>query len=63
MVIYTYKGGIAMTKRLIALLSAIFIAVLVIFLLSQTSLASKLTASASIKPHHYSKHEEKNVKP
>ncbi|MEM4993992.1 MULTISPECIES: hypothetical protein [Priestia] len=41
-----------MTKRLIALLSAIFIAVLAVFFMSQTSLASKLTISASIKPHH-----------
>lgn len=59
MVIYTCKGGIAMTKRMIALLSVIFIAVLAVFFMSQTSLASKLTASASMKPHHYSKHEEK----
>lgn len=59
MVICTYKGGNAMTKRMIALLSVIFIAVLAVFFMSQTSLASKLTASGSIKPHHYSKHEEK----
>lgn len=50
-----------MTKRMIALLSVIFITVLAVFFMSQTSLslASKLTASGSIKPHHYSKHEEK----
>ncbi|MCJ7986068.1 hypothetical protein MUB16_22200 [Priestia sp. OVL9] len=48
-----------MTKRMIAVLSVIFIAVLAVFFMSQTSLASKLTASASMKPHHYSKHEEK----
>lgn len=59
MVICAYKGGNAMTKRMIALLSVIFITVLAVFFMSQTSLASKLTASGSIKPHHYSKHEEK----
>ncbi|WP_260511525.1 hypothetical protein [Priestia megaterium] len=48
-----------MTKRMITLLSVIFIAVLAVFFMSQTSLASKLTASAFMKPHHYSKHEEK----
>ncbi|MBX9966887.1 hypothetical protein ACFW1J_03950 [Priestia aryabhattai] len=46
-----------MTKRMTALLSVVFIAAL--FFMSQTSLASKWTTSASIKPHHYSKHEEK----
>ncbi|MED4027762.1 hypothetical protein P4672_16035 [Priestia megaterium] len=49
-----------MTKRTITLLSVIFIAVLAVFFMSQTSLAAKLTASAFMKPHHYySKHEEK----
>ncbi|MCM3771078.1 hypothetical protein M3225_11300 [Priestia aryabhattai] len=48
-----------MTKRMIALLSVVFIAVLALFFISQTSLASKLVTSASIKSHHYSKHEEK----
>ncbi|WP_421535618.1 hypothetical protein [Priestia sp. D3YE.R1] len=46
-----------MTKRMIALLSVVFIVAL--FFMSQTSLASKWTTSVSIKPHHYSKHEEK----
>ena len=46
-----------MAKRMTALLSVVFIAAL--FFMSQTSLASKWTTSASIKPHHYSKHEEK----
>ncbi|MFP7736022.1 hypothetical protein ACLHDF_21975 [Priestia aryabhattai] len=48
-----------MTKRTIALLSVFCIAVLTLFFMSQTSLASKLMTNASIKPHHYSKHEEK----
>lgn len=47
MVICTHKGGIAMTKRMISLLSVIFIAVLAVFFMSHTSLALKLTASAS----------------
>ncbi len=60
MVIYTYKGKSCYDQTMISSTKRHLYCSACLIFMSQTLIRHQiLTASASMKPHHYSKHEEK----